>query len=367
MPDYEGLCIEWEKYEQLLKSGKILSAQVYENAMTAPNIVNMALGNLIGFIYSDDKQTADLKWGSIIFEASEPIAGYKLLGETHARPEIVFGNFIMPLAKLLEEWHTPLSGVFPVENDCEITESNTPIVESVANITAGVKVKAIIPVFPGTSGEYDAANALARAGAEPLTVPIRNLSPSSLDESIEQLKGCIADCQILVLPAGLDSVGGMVALFSNVRLYEQLKRFVEGGGLLLGINDGFKALVRLGLLGVTGTFTAEFGGRHCHKYLPIAVQDVDVVKSPWLTGSIKSGEIYVQPISHSHGLFTGEVPHEQIAFKFADSGRIEGVCSPCGRVLGKIAHFERYSADTAKNICGNKFLPLFENAVRYFQ
>jgi phosphoribosylformylglycinamidine synthase len=114
LPDYEKLLAMWKDYSELVKSGKVLAAHVYENSMTAPCIINMSLGNKIGFVYNEnDKQTTDLKWGSIVFESSEVLQGYKLIGETRAEPEIVAANFVYPLEKVREEWETPLEKVYP--------------------------------------------------------------------------------------------------------------------------------------------------------------------------------------------------------------------------------------------------------------
>jgi phosphoribosylformylglycinamidine synthase len=148
-------------------------------------------------------------------------------------------------------------------------------------------------------------------------------------------------------------------LFRNPALEKAVQDLLGRGGLVLGINDGFKALVKLGLLGVSGVFESDTGGRHLHRCVPVTAVNTS---SPWLS-EIKSGEVFVQPFSAAYGRFVGEVPESQAAFRYGN-GDIEAITSPCGKVLGKMTHFERYGEFVAKNVHGNKLVPIFESAVR---
>jgi len=188
-------------------------------------------------------------------------------------------------------------------------------------------------------------------------VNVRNLTPAALSESIAELESAIKSVQILIFPGGLDTAGSIVALFSNERLKAAVSDLLSRNGLILGINDGFKALVKLGLLEVSGVFTGD--AKHLHRYVETVVGNA---KSPWLT---QCSGTYVQPVSAKEWRFEGEVKDSQIAFKFAD-GSVEAIVSDCGKILGKMAHFERYNEFTAKNIPGNKYVPLIESAIKHF-
>jgi phosphoribosylformylglycinamidine synthase len=382
LPDYEALTDMWKKYLCLVKSGKVLAAHVYENTMTAPCIINMALGNKIGFIYNNNQlQSNDLKWGSIVFEASEPLDGYKLLGETHSKPEIVYGNFITQLDKIQEEWEAPLSSVFATQQPAQdnshytITDSKRHAPYRETRLTSPV---AVIPVVPGTNGEFDTAFALERAGAIARVVPVCNLTPAMLAESLIELEKAVSSAQMIVFPAGVDSAGAIVSLFKNTALMDAVQELLDTrDGLVLGIGDGFKALLRLGLLTPKSTRPAmAFNsiGRFVSRYVGVQVSSV---MSPWLS-LCNPGEVYIQPVAHSQLRFTASQEtlqslksNSQIAFQYTDyedsMWRVEGISSLNGRVLGKMAHFERYSEFTARNIPAEKFLPLFESGVKYFK
>jgi phosphoribosylformylglycinamidine synthase len=331
MDDYEGLRTAWEKYGALVKAGKVLSAQV------GGDVRNMALGNGIGF--SGDAKVSST---AIIFEAAEELDGFKLIGKTTAVCDYKPCN--------------ALEAVYKTAHPSIITPAETKLIVN----SQLSDVSCVIPVLPGTTGEYDAAAALERAGARAQFVLIRNLTPKMLEESVSQLEKAISSAKMLVLPGGLESAGSITALFINPRIMNKVKDLLSRGGLILGINDGFKALVKLGLLGVSGEFEDNSTGMHLHRYVQTVSEDV---KSPWLA-EITAGGVYVQPISTKTARFAGEVSPAQIAFKYAGCGGIEAIISPCGRVMGKMGHFERYNNFTAQNIPGNKYLPLFEGAVK---
>jgi phosphoribosylformylglycinamidine synthase len=263
--------------------------------------------------------------------------------------------------------------------------------------------KAVIPVFPGTNCEYDTAAAIERAGGTCEVVLIRNLTPEMLQSSITDLEKAIASAQMIIFPGGFsggDEPDGsgkfIVSLFRNPSLADAVHELIKNrDGLILGICNGFQALIKLGLLpyGQISTMTPDCPtltfnsiARHESRYVSTRISSVI---SPWLSKCCP-GEIYVQAISHGEGRFSASATaletlktNGQIVFQYVDyEGQssmnithnpngsvwaIEGICSPDGRVLGKMAHTERVGEYVAKNITGNKFLPLFEGGVNYFK
>jgi len=419
LPDYPALKSAWEKYIKLCRSGKILSAWACESGGVSGGIMKMSLGNMIGFsgsvseVNKVDKNRRE--WGSIIFEARGELEGFKLLGYTQAEPIQAFNGAVengtvVPLAELRAAWEAPLESVFPVKIE---QAGEAPLIaddrraprctpSSISKPNAA-RPKAVIPVFPGTNCEYDTAAAIERAGGVPEIVLIRNLTPDMLKSSAEELEKAISSAQMLVFPGGFsggDEPDGsgkfIVSLFRGQRLTDAVHSLLQDSdGLVLGICNGFQALIKLGLVpygriapmtSTCPTLTFNRLGRHQARYVNVRTASVF---SPWLS-KCKPGEVYVQPISHGEGRFTA--PEEtlnrlkangQIAFQYADfdglpsmdiafnpngsAWAIESVCSEDGRVLGRMAHSERWGEYVAKNIPGNKYLPLFEGGVNYFK
>ena len=267
----------------------------------------------------------------------------------------------------------------------------------------GPKPKVLIPVFPGTNCEFDSARAFERAGAETDIVVIRNQTPEQLKESIDVIKTKLAESQILMFPGGFsagDEPDGsgkfMATLFRNPYLAEGLENLLyKQDGLVLGICNGFQALIKLGLLpgGHIETLTADHPtltyntiGRHLSRMVNTKVIST---KSPWMSDA-KAGEIYTVPISHGEGRFiaspqqvlefnkTGQIATQYVDFDGIASmdsrfnpnqsvAAIEGIYSPDGRVFGKMAHSERCGAGISKNIPGLLEMPIFTSGVKYFK
>ena len=260
----------------------------------------------------------------------------------------------------------------------------------------------MIPVFPGTNCEYDTARAVERAGGEAQVVVVRNLTPQMLAESIEETKAALADAQMLIFPGGFsggdepDGSGKFIAAyFRNPALTEAVHALLDRDGLILGICNGFQALIKLGLVpfgriramdASCPTLTYNTIGRHQARYVTTRVASV---KSPWLS-LCQPGDLYTVPISHGEGRFVADAAtleslrqNGQIAFQYADAAgvpsmdigvnpngslwAIEGITSPDGRILGKMAHTERAGASIGANIAGNRYQPVFEGGVRYFR
>ena len=328
-----------------------------------------------------------------------------MLGYTQSEPVLTFGKTTLPLSELRTAWESPLEKVFliqtPQHGDAPTITENRRSAPRSGDAVA--KPKAVIPVFPGTNCEYDTVAAIDQAGGNAETVLIRNLTPEMLQSSVDELAKAIASAQMIVFPGGFsggDEPDGsgkyIVSLFRNGRLTDAVHDLLyKRDGLILGICNGFQALIKLGLLpyGRISAMTADCPtltfnriGRHQSRYVTTRIASV---LSPWLS-KCTPGEMYVQPISHGEGRFTASpetlnslrskgqiasqyvddrgIPSMNIAYNPNGSDwAIEGLCSPDGRVLGRMAHSERYGECVAKNVPGNKFMPLFEGGVGYFQ
>ena len=405
LPDYDVLRAVWDRYAQLICEGKVLSAWACETGGVYGGVMKMAMGNRIGFAGEEDKALFDRQWGSIIFETTEELTDYELLGYTQVEAVLCFGQTKIPLSDLCAAWEAPLEGVFPVKAK-QPGEAPTITDNRRAPAYRGIKTanpKAVIPVFPGTNCEYDTAAAIERAGGNAEIVLVRNLTPQMLQESIAALEKAIKDAQMIVFPGGFsggDEPDGsgkfIVSLFRNQRLSDAVHGLLQNrDGLILGICNGFQALVKLGLLpyGEIRAMTADcptltFNHIDRHQSLYVNTRIASAM-SPWLS-KCEAGQLYVQPVSHGEGRFVA-LPqvlnelkeHGQIAFQYTDhegvpsmdsahnpngsDWAIEGICSRDGRILGKMAHTERCGDDVGKNIVGNKFMPLFEGGVNYFK
>ncbi|MDR0453700.1 MAG: phosphoribosylformylglycinamidine synthase [Deferribacteraceae bacterium] len=424
LPDYAALRTVWKKYSELCLAGKVLAAWSCEKGGVYGGIFKMALGSMIGFSGVADAGLFDNHWGSIIFEAAEKLDGYKLLGYTQSSPTLDFSEsslsglrdlsgtpktesrtmLSLSLRELRDVWEAPLEEIFSTK----ISQSgHVPVIKDKRrpSVRSGVSVtrpKAVIPVFPGTNCEYDVAMAFERARGAAEVVMIRNLTPAMLSESIIKLEKAITSAQMIIFPGGFsggDEPDGsgkfIVSLFRSQRLTDAVHDLLYNrDGLILGICNGFQALVKMGLLpyGRIAPMTAESPtitfnriGRHQARYVSVSVSSMI---SPWLSECLQD-DVYVQPVSHGEGRFIAseDILNQlrekgQIVFQYADNNgvpsmdiafnpngsdwAIEGICSADGRVLGKMAHPERYAENVAKNIIGNKFLPIFEGGVNYF-
>jgi phosphoribosylformylglycinamidine synthase len=249
---------------------------------------------------------------------------------------------------------------------------------------SSVQVKAVVPVFPGTNSEYDSLHALTRVGFDAKFAIIRNLTSAGLSESISELAKTIRESKLIFIPGGFSggdepegSAKFIAAIFRNSEITDAVHDLLTNrDGLVLGICNGFQALIKLGLVPFgeiryvgesDPTLTFNTVGRHIAKFVTTKVH---AVNSPWLL-KCEAGAEYVLPISHGEGRFIGSVPAAQIATTYVDNpngsdGGIEGIISPDGRVFGKMAHTERVNKYVGKNIYGNKEQPIFESAYFYF-
>ncbi|MDR2607939.1 MAG: phosphoribosylformylglycinamidine synthase [Treponema sp.] len=415
--------------ESLIREKKVLSARASGFGGTAEAIFKMCLGNRIGLRLDDSIDTGLLftkNYGSFVLELAGdgPEAGSGdeviLLGRTIDQYRIIAGNEETDLLSLQKTWESVLEGVYPLgKEDAE----TVPVISYAEKAGARRSVfpvpgkpKAFIPVFPGTNCEYDTIYALERAGAEALPLIIRNLTKEDVSLSIEKAEKFIRESRMIVIPGGFsggdepDGSGKFItAFFRNPRLKESIHEFLEKrDGLMLGICNGFQALIKLGLVpfgrivesgpepsaalrgsdaspGDNPTLTFNTIGRHQSMLVHTRISSV---KSPWLSGC-KTGDIHTLPVSHGEGRFVCSeemmrnlIAGGQIAAQYADlegrptmDGRynpngsfyaVEAISSPDGRVLGKMAHSERWRKHCYKNVSGNHDQHLFENAVSFF-
>ncbi|MCL2046511.1 MAG: phosphoribosylformylglycinamidine synthase subunit PurQ [Oscillospiraceae bacterium] len=403
--DYDSLLTAWDNYATLLHSGKILSAWVCEKGGVHGGIMKMALGNMIGFKGQFEDDLINAKWGSIVFEATEHLDGFLLLGYTNDESTVEINDTIIKLDLLREKWEAPLESIFPIKAQ---QSGNVPLITyenrgKAHNFATFARPKAVIPVFPGTNCEYDTMAAINRAGGVAEFVLIRNLTAQMLEDSISALEKAISTAQMIVFPGGFsggDEPDGsgkfIVSLFMSERLSNAVHGLLdERDGLILGICNGFQALIKLGLVPYgriapmseeKPTLTFNKIGRHQARYVSTRVSSV---LSPWLS-KCNSGEMYVQPISHGEGRLIASTDiledweaNGQIVFQYTDfdgeptldiahnpngsDWAIEGISSADGRILGKMAHPERSGENVAINIPGNKYLPIFEGGVSYFR
>ena len=407
--DYAGTRQLWAKFRRLVLDGKVKAAWALSSGGVAEGLMKMAFGNGIGFTGEESLNAETLfsqSYGSIVAELTEEVSFGAKIGETTAEPVIAVCGQRIPLAELTKVWESTLEEVYPTRAKAE--EEQAPVLSCTtrpasAPATKVARPKAVIPVFPGTNCEYDTANACLRAGIEPEILVIRNLNVEQLLSSGRDLEKAIRDAQMIVLPGGFsggdepEGSGKFIAsFFRNPRIKDAVHDLLKNrDGLMLGICNGFQALVKLGLVPYgeirdlddsCPTLTFNLIGRHQSRYCDTRVASV---KSPWMLKS-QVGEIYTVPVSHGEGRFVAPKPileqiiaNGQVATQYVNGGgfpsmdisanpngsvcAIEGIFSPDGRVFGKMGHSERWNPGVAKNIPGEKLMPIFESGALYFK
>ena len=408
-PDYQAIKPMWEEITDLIHSGKIVSAWALSVGGVSEAVCKMSIGNDIGFAFDDmfPSEALFLKnFGGLVVEATEELPAYWKIGTTIAQPEIVLGTETITLDELKNALEGTLESVFPTKAPAFDDKLHT-ISYTERNVSApavkSAKPLAVIPVFPGTNCEYDTAKAVENAGGAAEIIVVRNFSADALAQSAAQLEEAIRRAQMVIIPGGFsggdepDGSGKFIASFlRNPGIKDAVHELLQKrDGLMLGICNGFQALIKLGLVPygeirdldeTCPTLTFNLIGRHQSSYVTTRVASV---KSPWLS-SCQVGDLHSIAISHGEGRFVApqaEIErleaNGQIAFQYTDLAgnpsmdiafnpngsmcAIEGITSPDGRVLGKMGHTERFSPYVGKNIYGEKYQPIFENGVKYFK
>ena len=394
MPDTDQLKGNWNWLRGQIKAGKVVSAWSLSYGGVAEALVKMAMGNGLGVnVNIPEEELFSLGYGSVVLESRGELDGAQLLGEVTAADIVINGSRIS-LAKLEKACEGRYFGIYPprVENP-EKYEIPNPSGHEVA-IYPGAPVEhpvVCMPVFPGTNCDYDTAKAFRRAGAEVRPFVFRNLSAEAVQSSIDEMCRRIDECHILAFCGGFssgdepDGSGKFIAsVICNARVSAAVEALQKRGGLILGICNGFQALIKSGLLpyGRTGSVTPEsptlFRNDINRHISLIARTRVESVSSPWLSG-MQVGDVHSIAFSHGEGkLVVSEKEAKelfargQVAFRYLDNPNgsnydIEGLLSPDGRILGKMGHSERYEEGLFKNISGQRRQPIFENAVHYFR
>ena len=410
-PDYAAIRNTWETVQALIARGKVAASWALSAGGIAEGIVKMSVGNDIGFTFAPTFTPDGLflkNYGGILIEATEELENMPLwlIGMTTDKPEIDAFGEIIPLSELKQSLEGTLESVFPTRAAASDDKLVKPVYTERNAKAPAVKTArpaAVIPVFPGTNCEYDTAKAVETAGGEAKIVVVRNLSHDALMRSAEELEQAIRGSQMMILPGGFsggdepDGSGKFIASFLRAPAIKDAVHDLLNNrdGLMLGICNGFQALIKLGLVpygeirdldDTCPTLTYNLIGRHQSRYVQTRVASV---KSPWLS-SCEVGDVHSIAISHGEGRFVAPqaeidrlVANGQVAFQYVDFNgepsmdiafnpngsmcAIEGITSPDGRVLGKMGHTERYTKYVGQNIFGEKYQPIFENGVKYFK
>ena len=418
LPDYQAVMELYGEVAKLIADGVILAAYALDAKGIAAAAAKMAFGNQMGVQFDSGLAIQELfanTMGSMIAEVPENQlealvqcgVAYKTVGTVLAEKEgFVYKDVTLPMDEAIQAWTSKLEKVFPTRSgstENKVIETklyNTDTVYICKHKTA--KPTVFIPVFPGTNCEYDSAAAFERAGAQAVTKVFRNLSASDIRESVAEFEKTIAQTQIIMFPGGFSagdepdgSAKFFATAFQNERMKEAVNRLLnERDGLALGVCNGFQAMIKLGLVPygeIVGqsdnspTLTYNTINRHISK---MVYTKVVTNKSPWLRLT-ELGKTYVTPASHGEGRFVASkewidklFANGQVATQYADVNgnvtmdeewnvngsyaAIEGITSPDGRCLGKMAHIERRGDAVAMNIYGEQDLKIFEAGVQYF-
>ena len=404
--DYPAHRAAWEAFYALCRAGKVRAAWAVEAGGVLEGLMNMSFGNRIGFRAAEGAELS-ARPGAILAELTETVETPHAvrLGDTAAAPEIVAGGDRASIAELLALNEGVLEDVYPTRAG---TAAPVPALNWDKRSPAVCKAKTarprvVIPVFPGTNCEYDSARACLQAGLEPEIVVVRNLTPADLTASTAALERAVRGAQIVFLPGGFSggdepdgSAKFICSFFRNPALTDAVHDLLKRrDGLMLGICNGFQALIKLGLVPYgeiramdagCPTLTYNDIGRHQSRYVTTRVASV---QSPWMLRS-NVGDLHAIPISHGEGRFVAPaeelerlIANGQVATQYVDADGvpsmeidvnpngsaacIEGIFSPDGRVFGKMGHSERRGAFVGVNIPGDRRQPLFESGAEYFR
>lgn len=411
---------QWQKTKELLsavytmvRSGAILSASVVKEGGAAACVCKMAFGNRTGFTFGDTLSTETLfapLEGSFVIEVKKETDLGTLeaitLGQTNTNGVMIADGQVMTVDELIDIWTKPLEHVFPVHSKQQPKMFDVPTYSKRAPHIGREKFatpRILIPTFPGTNCEVDSARAFEKAGGDAHILVVKNLSSAHIEETIDALVAEIRQSQIIMLPGGFsggdepEGSGKFIATtLRNPRIREAVMDMLNyRDGLMLGICNGFQALIKLGLVpygeietikATDPTLTFNTIGRHISS---MAYTKISSVKSPWFS-SVNVGDTFAVPISHGEGRFVADdetmatlIANGQIATQYVNLngvpvaempfnpngsvGAVEGITSPDGRILGKMGHSERKGANLYANVPFEKDMKLFESGVSYFK
>ncbi|MDE6273165.1 MAG: phosphoribosylformylglycinamidine synthase [Muribaculaceae bacterium] len=405
-PQTEQLAANLHSLNKEIKEGNVVSAYAVGAGGIAEAVAKMSFGNLIGAdLKVDEKELFNLMPGSVVVEAKEEIdnPAFELLGTTIAESELRINGEHLPIESLESANTSKFSEVYPDRSGVtgEAPDATGPKFTGEWPGEPTGHPKVFLPLFPGTNCDYDMIKAFEAEGAKTSFCVFRNLTAADIDASVEDIVKGIDDCHILALSGGFsqgDEPDGSGKFIASVMMNEKIKgaveRLLQRKGLIIGICNGFQALVKSGLLpyGHIGELSDESPtlfhndiNRHISQ---IVTTRIATLNSPWLDG-FEIGQLHSIAASHGEGKFTCSkqlaeklMAAGQIAFQYADpeghatmtspynpngsTFAIEGIISPDGLIIGKMGHSERYAEGLMKNIHGNKRQNLFANAVKYF-
>ena len=413
LPDYGEIKDLYGKFFEDVKAGRILSAYALDGSGLAAAVSKMSFGNRLCVKIEANVDKRDLftaGFGDIVAEVpadkvAELGVTYTVVGEV-TESGFAYGDMKIDTEEALKTWEEPLEKVFPTTAVAGAEKVESPLYKADSVYVCKHKVArptVFIPVFPGTNCEYDSAKAFERAGADVITKVFRNLTAEDIRESVEEFEKAINQAQIIMFPGGFSagdepdgSAKFFATAFQNARMKEAVMKLLnERDGLALGICNGFQALIKLGLVPygeIVGqkedspTLTFNTINRHVSKMVYTKVM---TNKSPWLAGA-ELGKTYVNPASHGEGRFVASkewidklFANGQVATQYVNPdgeasmdeywnvngsyASIEGITSPDGRILGKMAHSERRGDSVAINIYGEQDMKIFESGVAYFK
>lgn len=411
LPDFADINRVFDEVNNLTAAGSVAAAWALDFGGVAEAVCKMSFGNSIGFKFADTYPAAamfDQCYGAILLELNDGVAlpdGAVAVGETTAAAGIAVGDEFIALDELLAAWQATLEPVYPTKTEACGTADKVSCPERNTRrpVSRFAKPRVLIPVFPGNNCEYDSARQFVQCGADANTFIIGNLTPQMVENSVNELAKAIAQSQMIMLPGGFsggdepDGSGKFIAtFFRNPRLKEAIMELLNRrDGLMLGICNGFQALIKLGLVPYgeirdmrddSPTLTFNDIGRHQSMLVKTRIAST---KSPWLAYT-NVDDLHTIAISHGEGKFVA-TPEEiaalaangQICTQYVDLDgnptlqtpfnpngsmwAIEGICSPDGRVLGKMGHSERYNAGVFKNVPGSKDQLIFKAGVDYFK
>ena len=410
LPVFSSVKSVFDKVEEIISAGRAASIWTIGYGGVAEGIAKMCFGNKLGFEFAERLAPETLfkpTYGAFIIELTgEASDDERVIGKVIDSYKICTIDYIVSLENLQRVWEGKLEPVFP----CRIkTTDATPATysfknsEKLSSAEKFAKPRVLIPVFPGTNCEYDTARAFEKAGAIAETVIIRNMFAGDIEQSVDYFEKAIKESQIIMIPGGFsggDEPEGsgkfITAFFRNPKIKDAVHELLKNrDGLMLGICNGFQALVKLGLVPFgeivdmnDDSPTLTFNTINRHQSMMVNTR-IASNKSPWLYGT-EVGDIHCVPISHGEGRFVAPASliqqlanNGQIATQYVDlEGNptmdirynpntsieaIEGITSPDGRVFGKMGHSERKGGNICKNVDGNKDQKIFESGVAYFK
>ena len=417
LPNWEALKAFYGDVLAMIEDGAIVSAHVVKEGGAAAAVAKMAFGNKLGFVFNTDAEDPALlfapKAGALVVEVEQAALrdvtenlNCVVLGTINESGKIEIGGEALDVDDLIETWNGKLEKIFANKAETVAVEYDVPLNNEKytgSPVIKTAKPKVFIPVFPGTNCEIDTKRAFEKAGAETEILVVQNLAAKDIEYTIDRMEKAIRTSQIIMLPGGFsggdepEGSGKFIATtFRNPKIAQAVTDLLESrDGLMLGICNGFQALIKLGLVTYgkivdlkdnDPTLTFNTLGRHVSRMVYTRVTNT---KSPWLSG-VNAGDVFAIPVSHGEGRFVADdaalkrlIENGQIATQYTTpcgkvSGDItwnpngsvcgiEGITSPDGRVFGKMGHSERKGDNLYFNVPGEKDQQIFESGVRYFK